>query len=196
MSQIAGGRRAGVSRRGRYGGPVPDLRSLDQRLATPRLVLAPLTVADADEMVGVLAGRELYAFIGGEPPDVDGLRTRYAMLARGHSADGHEDWLNWVVRLRTDDGEPGPAVGYVQATVTPDARAEVAWVVGTRWQRLGYASEAAGAVVTWLTAHGVGTVVAHVHPEHAASEAVAQRCGFEPTGETDDDGEQRWELRP
>jgi RimJ/RimL family protein N-acetyltransferase len=173
---------------------VPDLRSIEAGLTTPRLSLAPLTVADADEMAGVLAGPELYTFIGGEPPDAGGLRERYAVLVRGHSADGLEDWFNWVVRLR-HGGAAGAAVGYVQATVTEaGSRAEIAWVVGTPWQRQGYAAEAASALVTWLTGHGVGTVLAHVHPEHAASEAVARRCGLAPTGERDEDGEQRWEL--
>ncbi|MFN0284001.1 MAG: GNAT family N-acetyltransferase [Kineosporiaceae bacterium] len=172
-----------------------DPGSSDRLITTPRLGLGPLTVADAGEMTGVLAGPELYTFIGGEPPDATALRQRYTVLVRGHSADGTEDWFNWVVRLRRADGTPGVAVGYVQATVTDaGTRAEVAWVVGTAWQRRGYASEAAAALVGWLTRQGVDTVVAHVHPEHAASEAVARRCGLVPTGETDEDGEQRWEL--
>jgi hypothetical protein len=39
-------------------------------------------------------------------------------------------WHNWIVRSRTT----GSAVGYVQATVTGDT-ADVAWLVGVRWQR-------------------------------------------------------------
>jgi hypothetical protein len=31
----------------------------DQRIRTPRTVLTPITIPDADEMVEVLAGREL-----------------------------------------------------------------------------------------------------------------------------------------
>jgi hypothetical protein len=84
-----------------------------QWISTPRTVLTPITVADADEMVEVLAGRELYAFIGGEPPSVEQLRARYAKLVVGHSGNGLQDWYNWVVRVQ----DTGRAVGTVQATL-------------------------------------------------------------------------------
>ncbi|RSS52333.1 GNAT family N-acetyltransferase, partial [Streptomyces sp. WAC07061] len=47
-------------------------------------------------------------------------------------------------------------------------------------------------LVGWLGAQGVGTVVAHVHPDHAASAAVAAAAGLAPTGRWQD-GEARWE---
>lgn len=100
-------------------------------------------------------------------------------------------WCNWAVRLRDEEC----LVGTVQATVTPDgggAVAEIAWTVGTRWQRRGIASEAARGLVGWLRGHGVRTVVAHVHPEHAASGAVAAAAGLVPTDRWQD-GEVRWE---
>jgi RimJ/RimL family protein N-acetyltransferase len=176
---------------------VPPPRPLDRLLVTARTVLAPLTVDDADEMADVLADPALYTFTGGAPPERDALRRRYAALVGGRSADGTEEWFNWVVRLHGGRGPEGrgPAVGYVQATLTDGgSRAEVAWVVGTRWQGRGYASEAAGALVAALVAGGATTVAACVHPAHRASEGVARRCGLVPTGETDEDGEQRWEL--
>jgi L-amino acid N-acyltransferase YncA len=77
------------------------------------LVLKPLTAADADDMVSVLAAPELYAFIGGEPPEVESLRARYERLAVGGPADGSQEWHNWIARRAED----GVAVGTVQATV-------------------------------------------------------------------------------
>ena len=82
----------------------------------------------------------------------------------------------------------------MQATVTGEDRtpvAEVAWVIGTAQQRQGFASEAALAVVGWLRDHGVTTIVAHVHPQHEASMAVARALGLEPTDALVD-GEVRW----
>ncbi len=153
-----------------------------------RLTLTPLSVEDADDMVGVLAGDGLYAFIGGEPPDLDSLRARYARLAAGHSPDGRQDWLNWILRLRPD----GRAVGTVQATVTGGgARAEIAWVVGTAWQGRGYASEAAEALAGWLRGRGVGLLQAHIRPDHEASMKVAARVGLRPT-DLVEDGERLW----
>ena len=45
----------------------------------------------------------------------------------------------------------------------------------------GYGREAAGIVVTWLRGRGVGTLVAHVHPDHQASQGVARAVGFTAT---------------
>lgn len=160
----------------------------ERRISTARTLLAPLSVDDADEMAGVLSAPELYAFIGGEPPDAAGLRARYQRLARGRSEDGRQDWFNWVIRRLEDER----AVGTVQATVMEGgARADVAWVVGLPWQGQGYAAEAARALVDWLAEAGVPHITAHVHPDHAASEAVARKAGLAPTGAIVD-GEQRW----
>src|SRR5215470_13258574 len=158
------------------------------RLSSARLRLVPVTVADAAEMVPVLSGEALYAYTGGAPPGLDELRARYAGQAAGWSPDGREEWRNWI--LRREPG--GEAVGYVQATITREGRrAEIAWVVGLRWQGRGYATEAARALVGWLDARGVQVVQAHIHPEHAASAAVARRAGLRPSGVTED-GERLW----
>jgi RimJ/RimL family protein N-acetyltransferase len=166
----------------------PTEGRMTDQVPSARIRLVPLTVADAGEMVHVLSGEELYAFTGGSPPALDELRARYARQAAGRSPEGREEWRNWVIRR-----EPGgQAVGYVQATITDEgAQAEIAWVVGLDWQGRGYATEAAQALVAWLDSRGVGSVRAHIHPEHAASAAVARRAGLLPTGRFHD-GEQLW----
>ena len=157
-------------------------------MSSARLRLVPLTVADADEMVGVLSGAALYAFTGGAPPGLDELRARYARQVAGRSPDGREEWRNWVLRL----GPGGQAVGYVQATITGEEQcAEIAWVIGLEWQGRGYATEAARELVAWLDSRGVRVIRAHIHPGHAASAAVARRAGLAPTGLMED-GEQLW----
>ena len=160
------------------------------QIRSARLSLTPLAVADADEMVGVLSGAALYTFTGGSPPGLDELRARYAGLATGRSPDGREEWRNWILRREPDR----TAVGYVQATVVDGGtRAEIAWVVGLSWQRQGFAAEAVQALVAWLDARGVTVIQAHIHPDHAASAAVARRAGLVPMGRSDfDDGEQLW----
>lgn len=162
-------------------------------IRTPRLTLHPLAVEHAEEMAGVLADPALYVFIGGEPPSVPGLRARYERQTAGAPPELGVSWFNWVVR----EGEEGCLVGTVQATVRDgdgDASAEVAWVVGTPWQGRGIAREAVRGMVGWLTLHArVGTVFAHVHPEHGASAAVAAAVGLART-EVWQDGEIRWRL--
>jgi RimJ/RimL family protein N-acetyltransferase len=73
--------------------------------------------------------------------------------------------------------------------------AEIAWVVGTPWQGQGIATEAAQALVAWLARQSVGAVVAHIHPRHQASAAVATAAGLVPTGQWHD-GEIQWRLPP
>jgi len=169
-------------------GDVPDERSL---LRTPRLDLEPLRVEHADEMAAVLDDEQLYVVIGGSPPTVADLRERYRHQVAGRSPDGTQGWFNWILRRRQDH----QAVGYVQATTTPEPAglaAEVAWVVGTAYHGNGYASEAARAMVSWLREQGVVTVLAHVFPGHLASERVARAVGLSPTT-TVTDGEVRWQ---
>jgi RimJ/RimL family protein N-acetyltransferase len=151
---------------------------------TERLELLPLKVEYAGEMAGVLSARELYAFIGGEPPSVEQLTERYRRQVAGPGRPG-EYWLNWVISL------DGVLVGYVQATVTDVA--EIAWVVGADWQGQGIAKEAAVGLVRWLREQDIAVRIAsHVHPEHSASQAVARAAGLSATGELDDDGEELW----
>ncbi len=162
-----------------------------ERLTTARLVLEPLRVEHATELAAVLDDPRLHEFTGGEPATLDELTARYERQVTGWSADGTQQWFNWVLRRRDDDR---PA-GYVQASVSSDDDAapvaELAWVVGTADQGQGLAREAARAMTGWLTAHGVRRLVAHVHPDHVASAAVARSLGLAATDELVD-GEVRW----
>lgn len=143
-------------------------------------------------MVHVLADPSLYEFIGGQPPTLEQLRQRYRAQTVGHSDDNAQWWLNWVVTLRGSR----QAIGYVQATVEHRAdalEANLAWVISPAEQGCGIAAEATAAMIGWLTATGVHRYVAYIHPEHAASAAVARRQGLHPT-EVIEDGEIRWQY--
>lgn len=155
-------------------------------ITTPRLVLHPIAVADAAEMVDVLADPVLYEFTGGEPPTRAELETRYARQVEG-SGRTREIWCNWIVRRAVDER----AVGFVQATVVDDS-ADLAWLIGVSHQGQNIASEAAQAMSTWLVGHGVDRLSAHIHPEHRASQIVAGRIGLLASGRIDDDGEAVW----
>jgi RimJ/RimL family protein N-acetyltransferase len=166
-------------------------------LRTARLSLEPLKAEHAEEMVGLLTDRALYAYYDDEAsPTLDELRARYARQAHGRSADGTEGWHNWILR----DLTTGEAAGFVQATVRETGgtvTAELAWVVGTAYQGRGYATEAASAARDAISGAGsrsgddAAVVQAHIAPGHVASEAVARRLGLEPTT-TVHDGETLW----
>jgi RimJ/RimL family protein N-acetyltransferase len=163
-----------------------------ERLTTARLVLEPLRVAHAREMVSVLDDPLLRRYVGGESATLGELEARYARQVRGRSADGAQRWVNWVVRLRSSDA----AVGFVQATIDAESGvADLAWVVGSRFQGRGLAGEAASAMASWLRRSGVTGLTAHIHPGNSASEGVARSVGLEPTA-TVVRGEVRWVAVP
>ncbi|MFD8544739.1 GNAT family N-acetyltransferase [Streptomyces sp. NPDC059649] len=158
-------------------------------ISTRRLDLLPLHVEHAEEMAAVLSDPALHAFTGGAPDTPQALRSRYQRMTAG-SPDPAVRWLNWVIRLRDESC----LTGTVQATVSPSGHgpiAEIAWVVGTPWQGRGIATEAARGLVGWLSRQPVHIVIAHIHPEHRASAAVATAAGLTPTDEWHD-GEIRW----
>jgi RimJ/RimL family protein N-acetyltransferase len=162
-------------------------------IVTARLLLEPLSVGHAPSMIEVLAEPSLYEYTGSEAPSLKLLEHRYAVQAVGHSDDGSQWWLNWVVIMR-DLGRP---VGYVQATVEYDGSrlvADIAWVVSPTWQGNGIASEATRAMVDWLRSNGVHSLTAHIHPDHQASMKVAQNQALHATS-SKKDGETRWESQ-
>jgi len=138
-------------------------------------------------MVGVLDNPELYRYVGGQPLLLEELRERYERQAVGRSDDGHERWFNWIIREQS-----GNPVGYVQASVdVASGVADIAWVIGARFQSRGYAREAASVMVSWLRGKGVITVTAHIHPDNSPSESVARAIGLAPRASMKD-GEVRW----
>jgi len=162
----------------------------DLLIVTGRLVLTALSVGDADEMARLFDDVGLHEFIGGRPETADELRDRYARLVDGSGRPG-EIWLNWIVRRKSD----AIAVGTVQATIFEETDrppvAELAWIIASQWQRQGFASQAASALVEWLAVRGVDEIVAHLHPGNLASAVVASRAGLHATDEHQD-GETVW----
>jgi RimJ/RimL family protein N-acetyltransferase len=162
-------------------------------LETRRLALEPLLVKHADEAAALFDDVRLHEFTGGRPLTWVQLRRRYARLEAGDSTSEREGWLNWTVRLRETDAMVGTAQATLRAS-DDDALADVAWTTASAHQRRGYATEAAGAIVAWLGEQGVRHFVAHIHPAHIASMAVARHVGLTPTGITAG-GEMLWKRR-
>ncbi|HEY7014765.1 MAG TPA: GNAT family N-acetyltransferase [Streptosporangiaceae bacterium] len=166
------------------------MADVDRGWSTERLDLEPVEPRHAAELAPVLNDLALHEFTGGAPLSQAALGERYARLASRRSPDGSELWGNWVIRVRAT----GTAAGTVQATIPAGGpgtgSAEVAWVVARRFQGHGYAKEAARSLVASL--HQAGwTVIAHIHPDHLASQGVARAAGLSPSSEIHD-GEVRW----
>jgi predicted DNA-binding protein (MmcQ/YjbR family) len=163
---------------------------LDRGWSTERLDLEPLAAAHAAELAPLLDDPALHEFTGGVPLPPAALAARYARLAARRSPDGEQMWGNWAIRIRATDAVAGTLQATLPAGGPAAGPAEVAWVVVRAAQGRGYAQEAARSLVAALQQAG-WTVVAHIHPGHAASQRVARAAGLSPTTDVRD-GETRW----
>lgn len=144
-------------------------------IAGEGVTLEPQLASHAAELYAVIGDPALYEFIDSkEPASEAALRERLARLESRLSPDGTEHWLNWVVR-----NAAGAVVGYVQATVTPDKSAEIAYVLGRAHWRKGYAGAACAAMIDELReTYGVTRLTATLDPANAASLALLRKLGL------------------
>jgi RimJ/RimL family protein N-acetyltransferase len=157
--------------------PLPDADVLVLR--TTRLDLIPITRDLAPEMFLVLNDYALYEYVTGVPPtNLAALTRQYEFWEGRRSPDRSELWLNWALRVK----DTSLLIGHVQAGVSHD-HADMAWILGSPWQHLGYATEAAKAVVDLLLKLGVREIRASINPIHSASIGVAERLGLQRTDE-------------
>ncbi|HSC98176.1 MAG TPA: GNAT family N-acetyltransferase, partial [Casimicrobiaceae bacterium] len=77
-------------------------------------------------MFTLLQDPALYRYENEAPPSLEWLEERFRRLETRRSADGNEQWLNWVVRLRGSS-----LIGFVQATLRKDRTGAVAYVFGS-----------------------------------------------------------------
>ena len=141
---------------------------------TARLALEPQVTAHAEPMYALLQDPAIYRYENEPPQSVDWLRERFRRLESRKSANGSEQWLNWVVRLR--DAE---LIGYVQATVCVASPAAIAYVFASAWWGHGYASEAVSAMMDELTGqYGVQTFSAVLKRGNSRSIRLLERLGF------------------
>jgi ribosomal-protein-alanine N-acetyltransferase len=141
---------------------------------TESLTLEPQTAAHAEEMFVVLSDPAIYAYENEPPPSLEWLRARFTKLETRLSADGHEQWLNWVIRLPTSE-----LVGYVQATVREDGRAAIAYELSSAYWGRGFARQAVKAMISELVErYEVRSLFAVLKRENLRSRRLLERLDF------------------
>lgn len=145
-----------------------------QVIRTSRLTLEPQLAAHAEEMFRVLSDPAIYEHENEPPASIEWLRERYSKLESRCSADGTEQWLNWVIRLPSSE-----LIGFVQATVFRSSRAAIAYELSSKFWGQGLASEAVRAMVGELVAHyRVRSLSAVLKRENLRSLRLLERLGF------------------
>jgi RimJ/RimL family protein N-acetyltransferase len=166
---------------------VPDAfeRVPPRAIATERLTLEPQVVAHAARMFALLQDPAIYRYENEAPASLDWLQERFRRLESRASADGREQWLNWVVRIGADE-----LIGFVQATIDADRAAAIAYVFGSVYWGRGYATEAVSAMLRDLVVHhDVVEYSAVLKRANARSIRLLQRLGFEPDANAVPDAE-------
>ena len=138
------------------------------------LTLEPQTVAHAERMFVVLSDPAIYEYENEPPPSLEWLCTRFAKLESRQSADGSEQWLNWVIRIPTSD-----LVGYVQATVFSNGRAAIAYELSSAYWGRGFGRRAVQSMMTELIErYHVHTITAVLKIQNRRSLRLLERLGF------------------
>jgi len=127
-------------------------------------------------MFSVLCDPLIYEFIPDKPPaSVTLLTERYERLQFGRSADGSQQWLNWIIR----PSDSGSCIGYIQATVYPKQTADFAFVLGSEFWGRGFAYEASiSALQSLFTDYAATSIFATADKRNARSVALLTRLGF------------------
>lgn len=138
------------------------------------LTLEPQTAAHAEAMFAILSDPAIYEHENAPPPSLEWLRARFTKLESNLSANGEEQWLNWVIRLPTSE-----LIGYVQATVHPDHRAAIAYEVSSAYWGRGLAGQAVQAMISELVRHyQVRGLRAVLKTGNLRSMRLLERLGF------------------
>jgi ribosomal-protein-alanine N-acetyltransferase len=145
-------------------------------IETGSLTLEPQTAAHAQEMFAVLSDPAIYEYENEPPPSVEWLRARFTKLESRLSANGEEQWLNWVIRLPTSE-----LIGYVQATVDPNGRAAIAYELSSAYWGRGLARRAVQAMISELVErYQVHHLTAVFKRTNLRSMRLLERLGFSP----------------
>lgn len=141
-------------------------------LESPRLLLRPAAVEDADEIFASVAGDpEVTRFLlwTAHP---DALETRRVLVEQLMSPKNDR---NWVITSRRN----GEIVGLISCRRPVSHSVEIGYCLGRQWWDMGYMSEALKLVLTGLAADPfVYRVWATCHVDNARSSRLLQRAGF------------------
>ena len=144
---------------------------------TERLLLRPCWPEDAHELYGAITDERVVRNLARVPwPYTEAEAQRFAALQ-------HSDTYPTLLLMRRTDGAPR-LIGVCGLAETDGATELGYWISRPYWG-LGYASEAAKAIVDIAKAIGHERLIAGHFTDNPASGRVLCKIGFRPTGRTD-----------
>lgn len=151
-------------------------------LQTERLIVRAWEPADIDAFAVLARDRRVMRYINGGHGATD--EQIGSFLERQIITQARAGWSRWALELREpDDDEPHGAVGFAGPGCTFAPEIEFGWWLHPRLWGRGLATEAArGGVRHCFATIGLPQLISMVHPENAASLAVARKVGFSSEG--------------
>lgn len=149
----------------------------DRTITTPRLTMAPHGLDDFPDLVALWGDPATTRYILPAPASAEDSWNR---LLRHAGTWALLDFGFWAVR-NTRTGAFLGSVGYLDGhregidAIAGDP--EIGWALAPAAHGQGFATEAVTAALAWGAGRFTRTV-AMIHPENAASVAVAARCNF------------------
>lgn len=148
-------------------------------LSTERLILRPLTLADAKRVQQLAGAYEIADTTGHMPhPYQDGMAEEWI---KGHASEfEHGEGVTFGIQLR----ETGELVGAIGLTIQyHNDRAEMGYWIGVPYWNRGYTTEAARAVLQYAFEElKLNRVYASHFPRNPASGRVMQKAGMKYEG--------------
>lgn len=171
-------------------------------LKTARLRLVAITPAmlQADEAADGTLGKILGAEVTAEwPPEHWEPHVYHFILKQYEDEPQTRGWHRYVLLPKGRGYVPGyTLIGAVGAFPKFEGDAEIGYSTLPAYQRQGYGTEAAKALVGWLLEQkGVRSVSAQTYPRLPESIKVMERCGMTFVGDGDEQGTVRYRrMRP
>ena len=152
-----------------------------QVLETDRLTLRELTIGDLPFLADMIGDADTMQFFPHKLTPLEARDWLQRQLDR-YARDGHGGWL----AVERGSGQRVGQVGLGIQDVDGEKEPEIGWILHRRYQRLGFATEAARAVRDLAFGKmGLERVISLIRPANEPSRRVAHHVGMVPERETD-----------
>ena len=156
----------------------PELRI--EALETPRLILRPYTMDDAERLTELLQDPEIHRWTASIPfpYTIDHARE---FISQRVSDESNDSSFVWAITGR-DDGQLMGAMG-LHDVLSDQGRAELGYWLGADYRGNGYATEAARRVISWCFEVGEFHRIQATHfPGNQGSAGVMRNIGMQEEG--------------
>lgn len=155
---------------------------MPMHVETERLVIRPWRHEEAERLLDILSRMEVMKWLGdGVPVLLQTVDEAHARIDRYNTERDQPPLGMWAVERRAD----AVVVGTVLLLTLPNdehGEVEIGWHLHPDSWGLGYASEAARAVLAHGFAAGLPEIIAVAHTDNDASIAVMRRIGMTDQG--------------